>query len=106
MFEVPHLGDVTAQAPVHTAALVTDQDPPVDGCPARICKRRHPLEHRKQHDLGLQKQSLKWAALPFNLPCLATGEPGNVTALLGLWMLGKWGTPVLALMGDVGCQGQ
>lgn len=83
VFEMPHLGDVTAQAPVHTAALVTDQDPPVYGCPARICKRSHSLEHRKQHDLGLQKQSLKWAALPFNLPCLATGWACECYSLAG-----------------------
>lgn len=91
VFEVPHLGDVTAQAPVHTAALVTDQDPPVYGCPARICKRSHPLKHRKQHDLGLQKQSLKRAALHFNHPCLATVWACEHHSLAGALDAGKMG---------------
>lgn len=42
MAEVLDNGDVAAQAPVHTAALVTHQHPPADGGPARVCRRGKP----------------------------------------------------------------
>lgn len=47
VLEMSHLWDMTPQTPVNAAALVTNQNSPVYGCPTRIWKRIHFLQPQK-----------------------------------------------------------